>query len=238
MKPEERIIFAYDYDFFDDGQAKLLESLFPHIGMVKVGLRAIYSKHEDGTVAETVLDFAHAHGKKVFLDCKLHDIPNTMGDAVAAVSKRGYDMFNIHASAGRSGIRRSVEKKGTGILLGVTVLTSASCEETQEVYDNIPEPKVLQFAHMLADEGADGLVCSAQELPVLSEDEKAKKLLKVVPGIRPEWAAKNDQMRTMAPKEAVASGADYLVIGRPISRPPEDIGTPVEAVKKIVEELS
>ncbi|MDP2650299.1 MAG: orotidine-5'-phosphate decarboxylase [bacterium] len=238
MQPHEKIIFAYDYGTFTDEQKEMLAGILPHIGMVKVGLRAVYSRHENGSVAEAVRDFAHERGKKVFLDCKLHDIPNTLGDAAHAVSSAGYDMFNFHASAGRAGIKAAVENKGNSVLLGVTMLTSLTDADMQEIYKARSEEKALQFARLLARSGADGLVCSPQELGILNADEETKPLLKVVPGIRPEWAEANDQARTMTPKGALAAGADYLVIGRPIRHPPQEIGTPLDAVKKIVEEIS
>jgi orotidine-5'-phosphate decarboxylase len=238
MQPHEKIIFAYDYQTFDDEQRTMLESILPYIGMVKVGLRAVYSHHESGSVAEAVRDFAHAHDRKVFLDSKLHDIPNTLGDAARAISDAGYDMFNFHASAGRAGIKAAVDNKGNALLLGVTMLTALSDEDTREIYGTRSAEKTLQLARLLARSGADGFVCSPQELGILNADEETKPLLKVVPGIRPVWAEVNDQARIMTPRAALVAGADYLVIGRPIRQPPKEIGTSVDAVKRIVEEIS
>ncbi len=99
------------------------------------------------------------------------------------------------------------------------------------------QSKVVQFAHDAKAAGADGIICSPQELELISQVPELKDLLKVTPGIRPEWSEANDQKRTLTPAQAMTLGATHLVIGRPISNPPRGIGSPVDAVKKILEEI-
>lgn len=123
------------------------------------------------------------------------------------------------------------------ILIGVTVLTSINDVESIELYGAPAAEKVLQFAMNAAKAGLDGLVCSAQEIALLKSNPNTKHLTLITPGIRPDWAASGDQSRIMTPRMAVEAGADYLVIGRPITQPPESIGTPRNAVMKIMEEL-
>jgi hypothetical protein len=122
-------------------------------------------------------------------------------------------------------------------VLGVTVLTSHGEESCISTFGEKPGPKVVQFAKMLAEVGADGIVCSPQELELLAKYPELKKLKRVVPGVRPEWAPTQDQKRPMTPGEAIKAGADFLVIGRPITQPPKEIGGPVEATQKIAEEI-
>ena len=122
-------------------------------------------------------------------------------------------------------------------MMGVTILTTFTPEVCKKVYGDEPASMVMFFSRMLAECKCDGVICSPLELALLMEDEKTRKLIKVIPGIRPLWAQPQDQKRTMTPEEAVKAGADYLVIGRPITNPPKDIGSPVQAVEKIIEEI-
>ena len=180
--------------------------------------------------------------KKIFLDLKLHDIPNTVAEAVKAAVKHGAHMLTIHSSGGREMMEKAVEaaekeaeKEGTDrpLLLAVTILTSLKGDELQEI--GMPadtSTQVLRLAKLAREAGVDGIVCSPQEIEIIRK-EIGKDLLVVVPGIRPSWAVADDQKRIMTPSLAIQKGADYLVIGRPIIAAP----SPQEAFIKILDEL-
>jgi len=180
--------------------------------------------------------------KKIFLDLKLHDIPNTVAEAVKAAVKHGAHMLTLHSSGGREMMEKAVEaaekeaeKEGTDrpLLLAVTILTSLKGDELQEI--GMPadtSTQVLRLAKLAREAGVDGIVCSPQEIEIIRK-EIGKDLLVVVPGIRPSWAVADDQKRIMTPSLAIQKGADYLVIGRPIIAAP----SPQEAFIKILDEL-
>jgi orotidine-5'-phosphate decarboxylase len=180
--------------------------------------------------------------KKIFLDLKLHDIPNTVAEAVKVAVKHGANMLTLHASGGREMMEKAVnaaekeaEKEGTDkpLLLAVTILTSLQDDQLREI--GMPAAtltQVLRLAKLAREAGVDGVVCSPQEIEIIKK-EIGQDLLVVVPGIRPSWAAAHDQKRIMTPSLALRKGADYLVIGRPIIAAP----SPQEAFLKILDEL-
>lgn len=192
--------------------------------------------------------FARKYGAHIFCDTKFKDIPVTVEKSARAITRYQPDMFNIMADTSPTVLRAAVAGVDSAmqdyslpnrpILLGVTVLTSFSDEETQAVYGATAAQKVMQFAEAVAEAGLDGLVCSGKEIAALRENPKTKHLLLVVPGIRPEWAASGDQTRVMTPREAVDAGADYLVIGRPITQPPTEVGSSRRAVELLLQELN
>ena len=180
--------------------------------------------------------------KDIFLDLKLHDIPNTVAGAVRAAVRHGVQMMTIHASGGRDMMTRAAEAaRETAeaenverpLLLGVTILTSLKSAELNEVgmKPDVAE-QVLRLAGLAKSAGMDGVVCSPQEIELIRK-EHGRDLLIVTPGIRPAWAAVQDQKRIMTPAEAIRKGADYLVIGRPIT----GAASPQDAFARIVEEL-
>jgi orotidine-5'-phosphate decarboxylase len=132
----------------------------------------------------------------------------------------------------------TVSKKGNSKVLGVTVLTSLGGEICELIYGATPGAKVLQFARDSKLAGLDGLVCSPKETVLLRSRRELPGLILVNPGVRPAWAVKGDQARTETPFGAIEAGADYLVIGRPITNPPAEIGTPINAANKIAEEIA
>jgi len=176
-------------------------------------------------------------GGQVFADCKLNDIPNTVMGASRAISGLGVKFFNVHASCGLEAVKAAAAEKKQAKLLVVTVLTSLDDSSSLNIFGKVAREKVLDFAKEAIDSGADGLICSSQELEFLGPLPELKSLLKVTPGIRPTWASSDDQKRILTPKEAIQAGATHLVIGRPISNPPRGIGGPVEAAKAILEEI-
>lgn len=228
MEPKDRIIVALDVDSLETAAA-LVEVLAPHVGTFKIGLELITAV--GGPDAIRVLQ---AMGARIMYDAKFHDIPNTMAGATRQASVWGVDMFTAHASAGYAALKATAEAKGASKFLAVTVLTSIDEAESIALFGTVPRRRVEEMAEQALLAGADGIVCSPRELAVL----KDKKCLKVTPGVRPAWAAAGDQKRVMTPAEAIAAGAHYVVIGRPILKPPSEIGSPAEAAKRIAEEIA
>lgn len=246
MKANEIIIVPLDVDSVAKA-INLVEQLGSHVGQFKIGLELINSMltsiivPKDADEAACNLDdirelFELLDGK-IFWDGKFSDIPNTIAGASASVARMNVRMFNVHASSGKSAVLKAVENKGRSKLLGVTVLTSLNADECMSIFGDKPEVKVVQFAGFLVDAKADGVICSPQELTILGQHSELANLLKVIPGVRPVWASKGDQKRVTTPREAILAGADYLVIGRPITQPPEEIGTPMDAAGEIAEEI-
>lgn len=217
----EKIIVALDTDNLKTAES-FVKQLLPYVGYFKIGLELATA-----IGVPQAVKMVHKFGGKVFYDGKFNDIPNTIAQAVKAISKLGVSMFDIHASSGSEAIKVAVQNKGGSKVLGVTVLTSMN--ETGD--------KVLKFVEMLKKEGADGIICSPWEAKLIRKYKNFDRLLIVTPGIRPKWAPIDDQKRYMAPLEAIKAGADYLVIGRPITNPPASVGTSLEAIKLIYKEL-
>lgn len=245
MEAKDRIIVALDVD--SPGKAKaLVEQLAPRVGLFKLGLEFITSTFASlldrngmnamQAYSDAVALFELLDGK-VFWDGKFHDIPNTMAGASKAVTKLGVKMFNIHASAGNEAMTAAVDASGNALVLAVTVLTSLEENNAHLIFGKPVKAAVLQFARDANTAGCDGIICSPQELEFLGKQKELGDLIKVTPGVRPEWAAVGDQKRVMTPGEAIKAGADYLVIGRPITNPPSEIGGPVEAAQRIAEEI-
>jgi orotidine-5'-phosphate decarboxylase len=226
-KMTDKIIVALDVATKNEAFA-LVEQLQGQISFFKVGLQLYTS--EGPAVAREVL----SRGARVFLDLKLNDIPNTVTKTVEMASALGVQMLTIHLSGGTEMIRAAMAaRKNNMSILGVTVLTSA----TQQTLDEIGvgeqlDRHVLRLASIGISAGIDGLVASSFEVPALRA-EFGDKIKLVVPGIRPAGSERGDQKRTMTPREAIEAGADYLVIGRPITGSPN----PREAAAKIIEGL-
>ncbi len=170
----------------------------------------------------------------VFLDLKFHDIPNTVAKAVTAAAEMGVWMVNVHASGGpemMSAAKNALEKFGdqAPLLIAVTVLTSMDAAELARLgVLKTPEEQVHYLANLAKEAGCDGVVCSAQEAKTLKQTLGSKFKL-ITPGIRPAGSAKGDQKRIMTPVEAIQSGSDYLVIGRPITQAKD----PLKVVREI-----
>jgi len=183
------------------------------------------------------------NGKKVFLDLKYHDIPNTVANAVATAGAMGVDMVNVHASGGREMMQAAVkilaEKSGDQkpLLIGVTVLTSmdqAALAESLNLDDDYtPQNHVRHLAGLASASGMDGVVCSAHEISMI-RDQCGGEFKLIVPGIRPAGSSRGDQKRVMTPGEAASLGADFIVVGRPVYQAPD----PAAAAAAIVAEMA
>ena len=225
------IILALDLE--DRAQInQVLKSTGDRLNWVKVGLQSYL---RDGTsLVEELAD----SGKKVFLDLKLHDIPNTMAKALESLAGLPVGMITLHACAGPEALYRCANfarETMPGItLLGVTVLTSTNQEGLEAIGVKSPvEEQVVRLASLAVDQGIGGIVCSPLELPRLRKALPSATTL-VTPGIRPANADAGDQKRIMTPAQAKQAGANYLVIGRPILAAPD----PEKALDSILEELA
>lgn len=215
MSHEPSVFCALDRPDLD-GALALGRSLVGAVGGLKVGLEFFTANGPDGV--RRVVDI----GLPVFLDVKLHDIPNTVAGAVHAARPLGVAMLTIHVSGGGDMLRAAVETareaEPTVELIGVTVLTS--CDDVDLAALGITDKvgaHVLRLAELAWDAGLDGVVCAPHEVRLLRSRFESDFRL-VVPGIRPAGSPVDDQKRTMTPAEAVAAGADILVVGRPIAQ--------------------
>lgn len=238
LTPRERVLVALDTGRLDEALA-LVAKLRPLVGGFKAGLELCSA---EGT--PRVVQAVAAAGGSLFLDLKLHDIPNTVAGAVRAVCALGpaVRMLTLHCQGGAAMLRAAVEAARASairpLLLGVTVLTSmdqATLHDDLGI-DSTVEAQVARLAQLAQACGLDGVVASPREVAVIRA-VCGERMLIVTPGIRPTWAAVGDQQRTMTPREAFRAGADYLVIGRPIIAPPPEVGDPAVAAARIVEEL-
>ncbi|HHX74817.1 MAG TPA: orotidine-5'-phosphate decarboxylase [Firmicutes bacterium] len=232
----EKIIVALDVESEARALA-LAEELQEYVGAFKVGLQLYHSAGP-----EIVRKMVRS-GTKVFLDLKFHDIPNTVAHAAEAVVELGAFMFNVHASGGgrmlaaaAAATKQKALQLGIDppLLLGVTVLTSLSAAELRAetgVERPLPE-QVAALARLSQKSGLDGVVASAREIPWI-RSACGEDFVIVTPGIRPAWAAENDQRRVATPGEALRLGADYLVIGRPLTA----AASPRDAARKLLAEI-
>lgn len=211
---DTRIIVALDYASADAALA-LADRLDPAQCRVKVG-KELFTRAGPEIVRALV-----ARGFDLFLDLKYHDIPNTVAGACAAAADLGVWMLNVHAAGGpammRAARERLAQTPNPPLLIAVTVLTSLDADDLAAIgCPGSPRERAVALARLAARAGLDGVVCSAQEAGDLRAQLEPGQLL-VTPGVRPAKAAASDQKRTMTPAEAVAAGADHLVIGRPIT---------------------
>lgn len=213
---DQKVIVALDYDNQADALA-FVDRIDPKSCRLKVG-KEMFTLFGPDFVKEL-----HKRDFSVFLDLKFHDIPNTCSKAVRAAAELGVWMVNVHASGGERMMTASREilepyGKDRPLLIGVTVLTSMEQSDLAGIgLDIAPQEQVIRLAALTKNSGLDGVVCSAQEATML-KTQLGQEFKLVTPGIRPAGAAVGDQKRIMTPVEAVNSGSDYLVIGRPITQ--------------------
>jgi orotidine-5'-phosphate decarboxylase len=227
-----RIVVALDYADAAPALA-MLERLDPALCRIKIGKELFTAAGPEFVRGVRARDF------EVFLDLKFHDIPNTVAGAVRAAAALGVWMVNVHAGGGRrmlEAARAALGAPGEGVplLIAVTVLTSLTGAELAETGVHAPlEAQVLRLARLAVDGGMDGVVCSAREAALLRAELGPAPIL-VTPGIRAADAAPDDQRRTLSPREAIAAGSDFLVVGRPVTGAPD----PRAALAAITSEIS
>jgi orotidine-5'-phosphate decarboxylase len=232
-----KLIVALDKDSLAEA-LKIVDAAGDSVEWYKIGSQ-LFCK-EGPAAVKAIKD----KGKKVFLDLKFHDIPNTVANAVENSVKMGVDMVNVHASGGTEMMQRSVEAANNAnnsgtlpLVIAVTVLTSMNEEGLSEVLDCVPTKspatQVEHLAKLAKKSGMNGVVCSAHEIDIIRK-ACGEDFSLIVPGIRPTGAAVGDQKRVMTPKEAAEKGANFIVVGRPVL----NAKSPSEAAIAINKELN
>lgn len=236
MTAKDKLIVALDVPSAD-AATRLAEKLHGHVGMFKVGSELFTA---EGPVLPR---FLAATGEKVFLDLKFHDIPNTVRAAAREAAQAGVSMLNVHAQGGLKMMEAALEgaravEKGEGrrarpLVLAVTLLTSLERADLMDLgVAGSPEDVVVRLARLAQRAGLDGAVASAREIAALRA-ACGPSFVIVTPGIRPASTAVHDQVRIATPALAIEAGADYLVVGRPITEAPD----PVAAADAIAAEM-
>lgn len=222
MTNDPKVIVALDYN---DAKSALefVERVEPSLCKLKVG-KELFTAAGPALVEELV-----KRNFKVFLDLKFHDIPNTVAKALQAAANLGVWMVNVHTLGGLKMLQAAAESlaniKDRPLLIGVTILTSMDEEQLQSVgIESKVQDEVLKLAKLAYDYGLDGVVSSAMEANLIKKSTSSQ-FLTVTPGIRPSNSDLTDQVRVMTPIKALENGADYLVIGRPITKSSDPIAT-------------
>jgi len=231
-----RLIVALDVETAEEAR-RLVDSLHGIAGMFKIGLQLFTAAGPD-LVKEIIRG-----GEKIFLDLKFHDIPNTVSAAGVEATRLGVSIFNIHASGGGTMMQHTAdavaqcaasEGLARPAILGVTVLTSSNQGTLAELgISDRPDKVVARLARLAADSGLDGVVASALEVSLIREGVAQPGFIIVTPGVRPAGTGNDDQARVMSPRKAIAAGADYVVVGRPIIAAPD----PARAAQNILDEM-
>jgi orotidine-5'-phosphate decarboxylase len=232
---QRRIIVALDVDSLAEAR-RLVRLLAPHVQCFKVGKQLFVH------AGPAVVRLVHAARRDVFLDLKFHDIPNTVAQAVIEAARLGVRFVDLHASGGtammvaaRAEVARACrrERLRQPALLAVTVLTSLDAADLAAIgVAAPPRRQVVRLARLAAAAGMDGVVCSPQEIALVRR-ALGRRATIVTPGVRPPGAGAGDQKRVLTPGAAVAAGADYLVVGRPVVRAAD----PVAAVRAIAADM-
>ena len=237
MNPQDRLIVALDVDNLEKA-IHFTKMLSPYAGAFKVGMQLYNS------VGPEVIYTLKKLGANIFVDLKLHDIPNTVAQASRVLTSHGANILNVHAAGGKEMMqsaaqavyKEAVDKGLTRpLVVAVTVLTSISPQVFQEEIGFVGEieDKVVAWAKLAQAAGLDGVVASPQEIKAIRQ-ACGPEFVIITPGIRPSGEATHDQKRVTTPREAIAAGATYIVVGRPITASPN----PIEAVKDIVSEMN
>ncbi|MGH9970702.1 MAG: orotidine-5'-phosphate decarboxylase [Pyrinomonadaceae bacterium] len=233
---KDKLIVALDVDTAQKAR-QLLSLLHDFAGMFKIGSQ-LFTAAGPEIVREIV-----SLGSKVFLDLKFHDIPNTVASAAVEAARLGVSIFNVHALGGGEMMRHTadvvsevVAKEGLThpSVIAVTVLTSADATTLREIgIGCLPDEQVVRLALLATASGLDGVVASPHEITSIRRSVQTPGFLVVTPGVRPAGAAADDQKRLMTPAQAIEAGADYVVVGRPITASRD----PVQSASQIVAEM-
>ncbi|HEY6185608.1 MAG TPA: orotidine-5'-phosphate decarboxylase [Terriglobales bacterium] len=229
LTPRDRLIVALDVSSAAAAR-KIVAAVGESVSTFKVGMQ-LYTAEGPGLVRELV-----AAGRKVFLDLKYHDIPNTVASAVKEAAGLGVSMLTVHAGGGSKMLRGAVEAAAANpslIVLAVSVLTSMDEDDLHEIsVQGSVEKQVLSLGKLALDAGCQGLVSSAKEAPALRKSYGEKFAL-ITPGVRPAGLEHGDQARVVTPAQAVQAGASHIVVGRPIT----GAANPQQAAKNIIDEI-
>ena len=237
LLPKDRVFVALDVEILEDAD-KILSQVDSIVTGCKIGTQLFTA------AGPRAVELAHKRGFRVFLDLKFHDIPNTVAGAVREATRLGVFMLNVHASGGSAMLHAASESATKAakdfavsrpICLAVTVLTSLERRElgNELGVSSTVEAHVLHLAELARAAGMDGCVASAREIAPL-RNAFGQSLIIVTPGIRPSGPSGDDQARTATAREAIRAGADYLVVGRPVTR----ASNPASAAKALIEEIS
>jgi orotidine-5'-phosphate decarboxylase len=235
MTSNERLIVALDVDTKEKALG-LVEKLKAEVKIFKIGSELFTSCGPD------IVTSIKAKGCGIFLDLKFHDIPNTVAKSAVAAARLGVSILNVHALGGYDMMKAAAKSVATEAkalkiskpkIIAVTILTSMDENSLKKIgiNDNMGT-QVLKLAKLAKDALLDGVVASPSEVKLIRK-ELGEEFIIVTPGVRPEWAAVNDQKRVATPKEAVLNGATYIVVGRPIV----EASDPVAAAKRVLEEI-
>lgn len=232
---KEKLILALDVSSMEEAM-KLVRDLKEEVGLFKIGLE-LYANS-----GMRLFEFMQAEGVQFFFDCKFHDIPNTVAKASQSLVGKGIAMFNVHATGGLEMMRTTAEATRKAALaksvaapkiIAVTMLTSMNDEEAVQAGFGEPVSQLVPKLALLTEKaGLDGVVASAQEVKAIRAVCKPDFFI-VTPGIRPSWSATDDQKRIVTPAQAIKDGADYLVVGRPITQAKDCR----EAARRVVDEM-
>ncbi len=232
-----RIIIALDVEELDSAK-QLVACLKDYVGAFKIG-KQLFTRYGPEAVR-----MIHEKGGQVFLDLKFHDIPTTVAKASREVARLGVFMFNMHALGGFDMMKQAAASVrdmaasadcSAPIMLAVTVLTSCGPEDLQRVGLSLDiDELVRQLAQLAKDAGMDGVVASPREIRLIKE-QCGSEFLVVTPGIRPAQSGQDDQKRIMTPREAVQAGANYIVVGRPVTQAPDPVAV-VQAIGREIEQ--
>ncbi len=231
----KRLIFALDVDSFEEAQG-WVKKLHSKVGLFKVG-KQLFTR-----CGPEIIQMVRAEGGEVFLDLKYHDIPNTVAKAGVEACRLGAKMFNVHALGGLEMMQQTVKevdawcadnKTERPTMLAVTILTSSTEETLQKIGIDRPVAEMVpRLAALAKQAGFDGVVASPKEVGLIRQ-ACGEDFAIVTPGVRPAFASLDDQKRVTTPADAIGNGADYLVIGRPISAAAD----PVAAADLILDEI-
>ena len=235
MNAKDRLIVALDVDTKEEVEY-LVNELKDDVGMFKVGLQLYTS------MGNEIISYIKSRGGKIFLDLKLHDIPNTVSETVRVLTKSGVDMMNVHSQGGMAMMKLAKETSvktanelgiEAPLLIAVTILTSLGDTEVDEIGYNKSAKDMVEHLGLLTDKaGLDGVVCSPLEAGII-KNACSEGFITVTPGVRPAGELVGDQKRITTPGQAIKGGSTYIVVGRPITKA-ENVK---EAAKKIVAEM-